>query len=77
MSKIEELVDRVERLLMRHGELQRTHQLVLEQLGSVTQDRDSLRSRLSAARNRIDTLIERLPSEAFPLPEAPLDRSAP
>ena len=77
MSKIEELVDRVERLLMRHGELQRTHVLVLEQLASVTQDRDSLRSRLSAARNRIDTLIERLPNEALPVPASPLDHRTP
>ena len=77
MSKIEELVDRVERLLMRHGELQRTHLLALEQLASVAQDRDSLRSRLSAARNRIDTLIERLPTDALPVPESPLDHRAP
>jgi hypothetical protein len=32
MSKIEELADRVERLLLRHGELQRTNALLQQQL---------------------------------------------
>ena len=63
MSKIGELAERVERLLLRHGELRRTHELALQQLATVTQDRDSLRSRLNAARGRIDTLLERLPRQ--------------
>ncbi|MDQ6679831.1 MAG: cell division protein ZapB [Pseudomonadota bacterium] len=61
MSKIEELADRVERLLLRHAELQRTNELLVEQLGAVTHERDNLRSRLNAARHRIDVLLERLP----------------
>ncbi len=78
MSNIEELAERVERLLLRHGELRRTHQLALQQLASVTQDRDSLRSRLSAARSRIDVLLERLPTEsAQPLVDATTEGSAP
>ena len=68
MSTLEDLAERVERLLLRHGELRRTHALALQQIAALTQDRDSLRSRLSAARSRIDTLLERLPSDA------PLDR---
>ena len=64
MSKIEELADRVERLLLRHADLQRTNALLEQQLASVTQDRDSLRSRLNAARSRIDNLLERLPVDA-------------
>ncbi len=64
MSKIEELADRVERLLLRHGELQRTNLLLKEQLSNVTHERDNLRSRLNAARSRIDTLLERLPADA-------------
>lgn len=64
MSKIEELAERVERLLLRHVELQRTNALLEQQLAAVTQERDSLRSRLTAARSRIDTLLERLPAEA-------------
>ena len=63
MSTLRELTDRVERLLLRHEELKRTSALLEEQLASVTQDRDSLRSRLNAARRRIDALLERLPTE--------------
>ena len=75
MSNIEDLAERVERLLLRHGELRRTHQLALQQLLTVTQDRDSLRSRLAAARSRIDTLLERLPGDPAASADAPLDRS--
>ena len=63
MSSIEDLADRVERLLLRHGELQRTNTLLEQQLGVVAHERDNLRSRLNAARNRIDVLLERLPHE--------------
>ena len=63
MSKIEALADRVERLLLRHDELQRTNALLEQQLGTVTHERDNLRSRLNAARSRIDALLERLPVE--------------
>lgn len=65
MAKIEELADRVERLLLRFDELSRTQQLVEAQLASVTQERDSLKSRLNAARSRIDALLDRLPTDAF------------
>lgn len=61
MATIEELAERVERLLLRHQELQRTHALTVEQLASVSLERDSLRSRLAAARQRVDALLERLP----------------
>ncbi len=63
MSKIEELADRVDRLLLRHEELQRTNALIEQQLSAVTHERDNLRSRLNAARSRIDALLERLPTE--------------
>ena len=66
MSKIEELADRVERLLLRHDELQRTNALLEQHLAAVTLERDNLRSRLNAARSRIDALLERLPVEAAP-----------
>lgn len=68
MSKIEELADRVERLLLRHAELQRTNTLLAQQLTVVTHERDNLRSRLNAARSRIDALLERLPTEAAATP---------
>ena len=70
MSKIEELADRVERLLLRHDELQRTTALLEQQLATVTHERDNLRSRLNAARSRIDALLERLPAEAAAAPDA-------
>lgn len=70
MSKIEELADRVERLLLRHVESKRTNSLLQEQLVAVTHERDNLRSRLNAARNRIDVLLERLPHEPAKGPDA-------
>ena len=61
---IDQIAERVERLLLRHEELQRTNALLLEQVQSLTHERDQLKSRLSAARARVDALIERLPSSA-------------
>ena len=69
MSKIEELADRVERLLLRHAELQRTTALLEKQVTDVTHERDNLRSRLNAARSRSDALLERLPAEAPAAPD--------
>jgi cell division protein ZapB len=66
MSQIADLAERVERLLLRHEEIKRENLLLQAQLSAVTTERDSLRSRLYAARMRIDALIERLPIEASP-----------
>ncbi len=63
MATIEELADRVERLLVRHEELQRTNALIVAQLAAVTGERDNLRSRLNAAKSRIDVLLQRLPRD--------------
>ncbi|HEY2561966.1 MAG TPA: DUF904 domain-containing protein [Caldimonas sp.] len=63
MATIEDLADRVERLLLRHEEVQRTNALLAAQLGAVTNERDNLRSRLNAAKSRIDVLLQRLPRE--------------
>jgi cell division protein ZapB len=60
-SQIDLVAERVERLLVRYQELQRTNALLAEQLEALTHERDSLRSRLSAARARVDALLERLP----------------
>jgi uncharacterized protein (TIGR02449 family) len=62
MSKFEDLADRVERLVLRHEELKRTNALLEQQIAAMTSERDNLRSRLSAARSRIDVLLERLPA---------------
>jgi cell division protein ZapB len=42
--------------------LQRTNALLSSQVQALAQERDLLRSRLSAARHRIDALIDRLPA---------------
>ncbi|HSW03242.1 DUF904 domain-containing protein [Aquabacterium sp.] len=63
MSRFDELAERVERLVLRHEELKRTNALLEQQLATVSHERDSLRSRLLAARTRIDALIERIPAE--------------
>jgi chromosome segregation ATPase len=69
MATIEDLADRVERLLLRHEELQRTNALLASELGAVTNERDNLRSRLNAARTRIDVLLQRLPREPAAAPD--------
>ena len=59
--QIEQLVERVERLLLRYDELQRTNELLSQHVNALTHERDSLKSRLSAARARVDGLLDRLP----------------
>jgi cell division protein ZapB len=61
-SLLAEVMERVERLLVRYEELQRTNALLRQELDGANAERESLRSRLSAARARVDALIERLPS---------------
>jgi cell division protein ZapB len=63
MSDLHDLADRIERLVLRHEELKRTNELLAHEVATVTAERDSLRSRLAAARARIDALLERLPAE--------------
>jgi cell division protein ZapB len=62
MSRLPDLADRIERLLLRHEEQKRTNTLLEQQLRAVSDERDNLRSRLAAARARIDALIDRLPA---------------
>jgi uncharacterized protein (TIGR02449 family) len=64
MSRLPDLAERIERLVLRHDELKRTNALLEQQLHSVSEERDNLRSRLAAARARIDALIDRLPVDA-------------
>ena len=61
MATLQDLAERLDRLLLRHQELERTNALLHNQLASVGSERDSLKSRLTAARARIDALLERLP----------------
>ena len=59
---IDQIAERVEHLLLRHEELQRTNALLAQQVQSLTHERDLLQSRLSTARSRVDALIDRLPT---------------
>ena len=63
MSPLDQLAERIERLVLRHEELKRTNALLEQQLSAVSTERDSLRSRLGAARSRIDALLDRLPAD--------------
>ena len=59
--QIDQIAERVERLLVRHAELQRTNALLAAQVEALIQERDSFKSRLGAARARVDALLDRLP----------------
>ena len=63
MGNLQDLAERIDRLALRHEELKRSSALTEQQLAAVTSERDSLRSRLAAARARIDALLARLPAE--------------
>lgn len=65
---IEQIAERVERLLVRHDELRRTNDLLTQQVQALTHERDNLKSRLMAARARVDSLIDRLPAASTLLP---------
>ena len=62
-SYIDQITDRVDRLLLRQEELQRTNALLAQQVQALTQERDLLRSRFTVARQRIDALLTRLPQD--------------
>jgi cell division protein ZapB len=66
---IDDLAERIDRLVLRHQELQRANALMEQQLATVTAERDSLRSRLAAARSRIDGLLNRLPADTAVAPD--------
>ncbi len=71
-SPIDQIAERVERLLVRHEEVQRTNALLQEQVDVLTRERDALKSRLAVARTRIDALLDRLPAD----PPSPEDSAA-
>ncbi|HSO45044.1 MAG TPA: DUF904 domain-containing protein [Rhodoferax sp.] len=68
LSPIDQIAERVERLLLRYEELNRTNALLFKEIETLTQERDSLKSRLSAARARVDALLARLPEAGAPTP---------
>jgi cell division protein ZapB len=62
-SLLDQITERVERLLVRHEELQRTNALLSAQVSQLSHERDTLKSRLNVARTRIGALLERLPED--------------
>ena len=58
---LDQITERVDLLLQRYAQLQRTNGLLSGQVYALTQERDSLQSRLNTARAKVDALIERLP----------------
>jgi len=66
MSELHDLAERVDRLLLRHEELERTNALLQRQLSAIVSERDQLRSRLGTARARLDELLARWPATAGP-----------
>ena len=54
---------RIRDLERENRELRRTNELLIAQVETLAQERDSLKSRLQAARSRIDGLLDRLPLE--------------
>jgi len=77
LSPTEQIAERVERLLVRYEELQRTNALLSSQVQALTLERDSFKSRLGAARARIDALLDRLPAQPDGDAAAPSSRSKP
>ncbi len=61
---IDQIAERVDHLLLRHEELLMTNALLTRQVQALSLERDQLKSRLAAARARVDALIERLPTAA-------------
>lgn len=60
---LDQVADHLEHLLMRYEELLKANALLQAELLQVEQERDSLKSRLSAARGRVDALLARLPQD--------------
>ena len=70
-SQTDQISERVERLLLRYAEVQRTNALLATQLAALTHERDSLKTRLNAARARVDALLESLPESSANLKDTP------
>ncbi len=63
-TTVDQIAERVEHLLLRHEELQKTNALLQQQVLAISHERDLLKSKLAAARSRVDALIERLPQNS-------------
>jgi hypothetical protein len=56
--------EKIELLLLRHEESRRTVALLQEQVSQLTTERDSLQTRLQLASQRIESVLQRMPSAA-------------
>ena len=70
-SQLDQITERVERLLLRYAEVKRTNALLAQQVQDLVLERDALKSRLVAARARVDALLERLPGNLLPPKDTP------
>jgi len=61
-SILDPLAERIEQLIEQHEALEAQNRLLTQEVHALRKDRDSLKSRLKAARARIDELIELLPA---------------
>ena len=66
-NPLDAVLERVEHLLLRHEELKRTNELLVNQIDTLTQERDSLKSRLQAARSRTEVIVGLVKREKFTL----------
>lgn len=73
VAQIDQITERVEQLLLRYEASLRSNAQLAQQVSALTHERDSLRSRLSASRARVDALVKRLPESVEPLATPPLD----
>ena len=62
---VDQIAERIERLLLRQEQLHHSNSVLSAQVEALTQERDSLKSRLNAARARVDALLDRLPESAL------------
>lgn len=60
---IDQIAERVDRLLLRHDELCRINLLLEEQVTALRLERDQLRQQCATARQRVDMLLARLPQD--------------
>lgn len=65
-SSINQICDRVDRLLLRYEELQRVNALLEEQVEKLRREQVDLHSRMDTAKARMDALLNRLPDPAKP-----------
>jgi hypothetical protein len=62
-SPIDQIAERVERLLARHEEVLRVNARLQDQVAALVQERDALLARFAEARLRLDAVLERLPAD--------------